>query len=70
MMGGATGSRGAGSSDRAGRHATLAQVRGFSVGGKTGTVHKVGQGGYLDDQYVACSLVLPPWIRLGMSLLC
>ena len=23
------------------------------VGGKTGTVHKVGEGGYLDDRYVA-----------------
>ena len=33
--------------------ATLARVPGFSVGGKTGTVHKVGEGGYLDDQYVA-----------------
>ena len=40
--------------------ATLAQVRGFSVGGKTGTVHKVGQGGYLDDQYVALFVGIAP----------
>ncbi len=40
--------------------ATLAQVRGFSVGGKTGTVHKVGEGGYLDDQYVALFVGIAP----------
>ena len=40
--------------------ATLAQVRGFAVGGKTGTVHKVGQGGYLDDQYVALFVGIAP----------
>ena len=33
--------------------ARRASVPGFSVGGKTGTVHKVGNGGYLDDRYVA-----------------
>lgn len=33
--------------------AKKAQVLGFDVGGKTGTVHKVGPGGYEDDQYVA-----------------
>jgi cell division protein FtsI (penicillin-binding protein 3) len=33
--------------------AKRASVPGFSVGGKTGTVHKVGDAGYLDDQYVA-----------------
>ena len=33
--------------------ATRASVPGFSVGGKTGTVHKVGNAGYLDDRYVA-----------------
>jgi cell division protein FtsI (penicillin-binding protein 3) len=33
--------------------AQKAQVMGFDVGGKTGTVHKVGPGGYQDDQYVA-----------------
>ena len=33
--------------------AKRASVPGFSVGGKTGTVHKVGNGGYLDDRYVA-----------------
>jgi cell division protein FtsI (penicillin-binding protein 3) len=31
----------------------LAQVPGFRVAGKTGTVHKVGSQGYEDDQYVA-----------------
>jgi len=30
-----------------------ARVAGYQVGGKTGTVHKVGAGGYLEDQYVA-----------------
>ena len=40
--------------------ATLAQVPGFSVGGKTGTVHKVGEGGYLDDQYVASFVGIAP----------
>jgi len=40
--------------------ATLAQVPGFSVGGKTGTVHKVGEGGYLDDQYVALFVGIAP----------
>ena len=33
--------------------AKRASVPGFSVGGKTGTVHKVGNAGYLDDRYVA-----------------
>ena len=40
--------------------ATLARVPGFSVGGKTGTVHKVGSGGYLDDQYVALFVGVAP----------
>ena len=44
----------------AGGTATLAQVPGFSVGGKTGTVHKVGAGGYLDDQYVALFVGVAP----------
>ena len=33
--------------------ARKARVPGYQVGGKTGTVHKVGPGGYMDDQYVA-----------------
>ncbi len=33
--------------------AKKAKVLGFDVGGKTGTVHKVGLGGYQNDQYVA-----------------
>jgi cell division protein FtsI (penicillin-binding protein 3) len=33
--------------------ARKARVPGYAVGGKTGTVHKVGPQGYLDDQYVA-----------------
>lgn len=37
-----------------------AQVAGFQVGGKTGTVHKVGAGGYLDDQYVALFVGVAP----------
>jgi cell division protein FtsI (penicillin-binding protein 3) len=37
-----------------------ARVEGYPVGGKTGTVHKVGQGGYLDDQYVALFVGVAP----------
>jgi len=40
--------------------ARRAQVAGFSVGGKTGTVHKVGAGGYIDDQYVALFVGVAP----------
>ncbi len=38
-----------------GEHGTArkARVPGYQVGGKTGTVHKVGPGGYIDDHYVA-----------------
>jgi cell division protein FtsI (penicillin-binding protein 3) len=38
-----------------GEHGTAkkARVAGYEVGGKTGTVHKVGPGGYIDNQYVA-----------------
>ena len=38
-----------------GEHGTAgkARVPGYQVGGKTGTVHKVGPGGYIEDQYVA-----------------
>lgn len=37
-----------------------AAVAGYRVAGKTGTVHKVGQAGYLDDQYMS---FLPVWRR-------
>ena len=37
-----------------------ARVDDFEVGGKTGTVHKVGQGGYLDDQYIALFAGIAP----------
>ncbi|MGB1142117.1 MAG: penicillin-binding transpeptidase domain-containing protein, partial [Halioglobus sp.] len=33
--------------------ARKARVPGYEVGGKTGTVHKVGPNGYMEDQYVA-----------------
>ncbi|MGK0498845.1 MAG: cell division protein FtsI (penicillin-binding protein 3) [Oceanicoccus sp.] len=33
--------------------ATRAQVASYSVAGKTGTVHKVGEHGYADDRYMA-----------------
>ena len=33
--------------------ARKARVPGYPVGGKTGTVHKVGPQGYIDDEYVA-----------------
>lgn len=39
-----------------------ARVDGYEVGGKTGTVHKVGPGGYIEDQYVALFAgVAPAW---------
>ncbi|MFT6916085.1 MAG: cell division protein FtsI (penicillin-binding protein 3) [Motiliproteus sp.] len=37
-----------------------AQVPAFRVGGKTGTVHKVGSDGYEDDQYVAIFAGIAP----------
>ena len=37
-----------------------ARVPGFSVGGKTGTVHKVGPDGYLPDQYLALFVGIAP----------
>ena len=45
-----------------GEHGTAkrARVDGFSVGGKTGTVHKVGAGGYIDDQYLALFVGVAP----------
>lgn len=39
---------------------TRARVPGYLVGGKTGTVHKVGKGGYEDDQYVALFAGIAP----------
>jgi cell division protein FtsI (penicillin-binding protein 3) len=45
-----------------GEHGTArrARVEGHRVGGKTGTVHKVGPGGYIDDQYVALFAGIAP----------
>ncbi len=40
--------------------ARKARVPGFSVGGKTGTVHKVGPQGYIADQYVALFAGIAP----------
>lgn len=40
--------------------AQKARVDGFRVGGKTGTVHKVGDAGYLDDKYVALFVGVAP----------
>ncbi|WP_299178096.1 penicillin-binding protein 2 [uncultured Neptuniibacter sp.] len=37
-----------------------AAVAGYRVAGKTGTVHKVGRGGYIDDQYVSTFAGLAP----------
>ena len=41
-----------------------AAVPGYQVGGKTGTVHKVGEGGYLDDRYVALFAGIAPILSL------
>ena len=45
-----------------GEHGTArkARVSGYQVGGKTGTVHKVGPQGYIDDQYVALFAGMAP----------
>ena len=40
--------------------AKKARVDGFSVGGKTGTVHKVGPSGYIADQYIALFVGIAP----------
>jgi cell division protein FtsI (penicillin-binding protein 3) len=40
--------------------ASRARVPGFAVGGKTGTVHKVTQGGYDDHRYVALFVGIAP----------
>lgn len=40
--------------------AKRARVEGYAIGGKTGTVHKVGPGGYQDDQYVALFAGIAP----------
>jgi len=40
--------------------ARLARVDGFAVGGKTGTVHKVGAQGYMDDRYLALFVGIAP----------
>lgn len=40
--------------------ARKARVPGYAVGGKTGTVHKVGASGYIDDQYVALFAGIAP----------
>ncbi|PIE25415.1 MAG: cell division protein [Neptuniibacter caesariensis] len=37
-----------------------AGVPGYRVAGKTGTVHKVGNGGYLDDQYISTFAGIAP----------
>ena len=45
-----------------GEHGTArkARVPGYRVGGKTGTVHKVGPQGYIDDAYVALFAGIAP----------
>ena len=40
--------------------ALKAQVAGYRVGGKTGTAHKIGAGGYEEDKYVASFVGLAP----------
>lgn len=44
----------------AGGTATRAAVPGYSTGGKTGTAHKVGAGGYAADRYVAAFAGIAP----------
>lgn len=45
---------------QAGGTATRAQIKAYPVAGKTGTAHKVGDGGYADDKYVALFAGLAP----------
>lgn len=40
-----------------------AAIEGYRVAGKTGTVHKVGRGGYKDDQYVSIFAGVAPVIN-------
>lgn len=40
--------------------ARKARIAGYQVGGKTGTVHKVGAEGYIDDKYVALFAGIAP----------
>ncbi len=40
--------------------ATRAAVKGYSTGGKTGTAHKVGAGGYAADRYIAAFAGIAP----------
>jgi len=40
--------------------AIKAQVLGYRVGGKTGTAHKLGDHGYIDDKYVASFVGMAP----------
>lgn len=40
--------------------ATRAQIKAYPVAGKTGTAHKVGEGGYAEDKYVALFAGLTP----------
>ncbi len=39
---------------------TLAQIPAYPVAGKTGTVHKVGVGGYVDNRYMASFVGMAP----------
>ncbi|WP_347330811.1 peptidoglycan D,D-transpeptidase FtsI family protein [Marinimicrobium locisalis] len=39
---------------------TLAQIPAYPVAGKTGTVHKVGLGGYVDNRYMASFVGMAP----------
>jgi len=45
---------------QAGGTAPKAQVAGYRVGGKTGTAHKLGPGGYLPDSYVSSFVGMAP----------
>lgn len=40
--------------------ATRANIKAYPVAGKTGTAHKVGEGGYADDKYIALFAGLAP----------
>ncbi|UZJ46085.1 penicillin-binding transpeptidase domain-containing protein [Marinimicrobium sp. C6131] len=40
--------------------ARLAEIQAYPVAGKTGTVHKVGEGGYVENRYIASFVGMAP----------
>jgi cell division protein FtsI (penicillin-binding protein 3) len=45
---------------RPGGTGTRAHINAYRVAGKTGTVHKIGEGGYADDRYLSLFVGMAP----------